>query len=122
MRGDISDRGNGTERLDDDEAREYFRLLNKRDFGEDDITQTEAQRLQELEDKEFGVESSGGGFRKMTQGDNSKKNKEVTSLYTQYKLTKEEQRAVHNLITGKHLSRDQIEKVIKNFKGIDCDD
>ncbi|HEY0652117.1 MAG TPA: hypothetical protein VGD65_03275 [Chryseosolibacter sp.] len=54
-------------------------------------------------------------------GDNTKKKEEVKSLYKQYQLTKDDQRAIHDMITGKDLERSDIEKVIKQYKGIDCD-
>lgn len=68
----------------------------------------------------MGIDARSGGFQKMTQGDNTKKNQEVESLYTKYGLSKDDQRKVHDMITGKGLSRDQIERVIKDYKGIDC--
>ena len=60
-------------------------------------------------------ENGFGGFKKNPQGFNTKKNSEVTSLYKQYKLTKEQQRKIHDIITGRDLTRKQIEQEIINF-------
>lgn len=53
---------------------------------------------------------SSGGDR---MGNNRKQNQEVTSLVKKYKLNKEQQRKLHDYITGQGYSRAEIEKIIK---------
>jgi hypothetical protein len=52
---------------------------------------------------------------KMKQGNNTKKNQEVHSLYKQYHLNKDQQRDIHDLITGHGFTRKQIEAVIRDY-------
>lgn len=58
----------------------------------------------------------------MPRGNNVKKNEEVRSLYSKYSLTKDEERVIHDMITEKNLDRKEIEKIIREYKGLDCDE
>ncbi|UYZ62537.1 RHS repeat-associated core domain-containing protein [Hymenobacter weizhouensis] len=49
-----------------------------------------------------------GGFKKNPQGDNTKINEQVTSLVKKYKLDRNEQRQLHDQITGRGLTRKEI--------------
>tara|TARA_B110000093_G_scaffold153868_1_gene169841 strand:- start:514 stop:675 length:162 start_codon:yes stop_codon:yes gene_type:complete len=46
-------------------------------------------------------------------GNNKAKNEEVTSLVKKYKLNREQQRKLHDYITGEGYSRSQIDGIIK---------
>ena len=58
-----------------------------------------------------GTHNVGKGKPKM--GNNKTKNEEVTSLVKKYKLNREQQRKLHDYITGENYTRSQIDKIIK---------
>ena len=93
-----------------DEQIEWLESLDDPDFDELD----ELKKLKRLRAmSEYDGEDDFQGFEKMAQGDNRKKNEEVQSLYKKYGLNKDQQRRVHDIITGQGLSRKEIEKVVK---------
>ncbi len=113
-----SDAGHGSTRINslspEDEER-YNDLHNERMAeGLDQAQELEYQELVELK-YPYG-DPLEPMFEKMRQGNNQKKNQEVTSLYKEFGITdKDTQRKIHDMITGKNLTRDEIKEVIKSY-------
>jgi len=102
-------------RLSDDEEDRLFELQNK--SMAEGLDQAEELEYQELLDLKYPYgDPFEQTFEKMRQGNNQKKNQEVTSLYKEFGITdKDTQRKIHDMITGKNLTRDEIKEVIKDF-------
>ena len=55
-------------------------------------------------------------YEKMRQGNNTKKNQEAESLYKEFGITdKDQQRKIHDLISGKGYDRPKIKEVIEEY-------
>jgi RHS repeat-associated protein len=103
--------------LSPEDQQRYNELVAKANKGER-LTPIEDAELQELEDILFGetLAKQLRNFQKMSQGDNTKKNEQVRSLYNEFGITnKDDQRVIHDIITGKNLSRDQIKNIIREY-------
>ena len=77
-------------------------------------------RVDNVDGETMGSSKDGGddsNFEKMKNGNNKKKNEEVTSLYKKYKLNKDQQREIHDIITGQGYSRKEIEQIIIDHFG-----
>jgi len=105
-------------KLSEEKENRYYYLQNKKNHG-GGLTTSEEQEIWELEDEMYPhgnpfADKQQIGFKKMPQGNNKKKNEQVHSLYQEYGITDPaDKRKIHDLITGKGLSREEIRKVIE---------
>jgi len=103
-----------TNALSEEQENRLHELQNK--HMAEGLGQDEDLEYQELLEEKYPHGESPSSFQKMPRGNNQKKNQEVTSLYKEFGITdKDKQRQVHDLITGKNLTREQIKEIIKNF-------